>query len=113
MSLSDYYQHAAIPKPTPRVVDRIRYKRDLAQQERACRKAVKARDKGRCVIPGCKDRAHHLHHIVFRSRGGKWTTGNIASLCATHHSYVHAHVITIAGNADKHLTITGYRKYGV
>lgn len=111
MSLSDHYQSCPIPKPPPRVVDRIRYKRELAAQERACRKAVKARDKGRCRVPGCRDRAVHLHHIVYRSKQGTWTTGNIASLCAKHHSYEHAHLIAITGNADKRLKVTGDRKY--
>lgn len=101
----------AFPKGTPRVVDRIAKKRDYAKQERDCRIAVKARDHGRCVVPGCKESSRHLHHIVFRSRGGKWRTGNIASLCVKHHQFLHAGLISITGDADVHLTITGDAKY--
>lgn len=98
-------------KPEPRMVDRIRYKRDLAAQERACRKAVKARDKGHCVVPFCKARSHHLHHITFRSQGGKWRTGNVCSLCLFHHRALHAGKIRIVGDADQELIITGDRRY--
>lgn len=80
---------------------------DKQQQERVCREAVKRRDKGKCVIPGCKERAEHMHHITYRSKGGKWRTENICSLCASHHSMVHLGKIQIHGNADEHLTITG------
>jgi 5-methylcytosine-specific restriction endonuclease McrA len=78
---------------------------------RACRAAVKKRDKGRCVIPGCKEAAQHMHHIVYRSHGGKWHSENICSLCVTHHQLVHAGLIQIAGNADVHLDITGDLKH--
>lgn len=105
------YSQFAIPKGTPRIVDRIQKKKDLAQQERDCRAAVRKRDKGKCVVPGCKEAAPHMHHITYRSRGGKWRSGNIASLCVKHHQMVHAALIQITGDADEHLTITGDRKY--
>lgn len=101
----------AYPKGTPRVVDRIERKRELASQERACRQAVKKRDHGRCVIPGCRDASKHLHHILYRSRGGKWRSENVCSLCVHHHQLLHGGLIQIAGNADEHLTITGDAKY--
>ena len=105
------YSVFAIPK-TPKgqkpIAEAKREKRlDKAQQERTCREAVKRRDKGKCVVPGCKERSDHLHHIVYRSRGGKWRSENIASLCASHHAMVHLGKIQIAGNADVHLDITG------
>ena len=93
----------AVPKHRPRVLDRMEQKRALAAQERACRKAVKQRDKGRCVVPGCKKVSAHLHHLVFRSQGGKWQTANIVSLCVEHHQFVHARLLTITGNADAKL----------
>jgi 5-methylcytosine-specific restriction endonuclease McrA len=79
-------------------------------QERICREAVRKRDKGRCVVPGCKDASAHLHHIVYRSKGGKWRSENICSLCPSHHHMVHLGKITITGNADDELVITGSRK---
>lgn len=71
---------------------------------------MKKRDGGKCVVPGCKERSAHLHHILYRSKGGKWRTENIASLCPCHHALVHAGRIQISGNADEHLTITGDKK---
>lgn len=99
------------PKRQPRMKDRVEQKRDLAQQERDCRKAVKARDKGHCVVPFCKERAVHLHHVTYRSKGGKWRSGNVCSLCLFHHQAVHAGKISIAGDADVHLDITGDPAY--
>jgi len=100
-----------ISKGTPRVLDRIQQKRRLAQQERACQLAVRARDKGRCVVPGCRDAAKHLHHIHARSLGGKWTSANVCSLCVKHHQLVHGRVIAIEGDADQELVITGDVKH--
>ena len=105
------YSGFAIPKGTPRVVDRIQAKKDLAKQERDCRVAVNKRDKGKCVVPGCKDAGPHKHHITYRSRGGKWQSGNVCSLCPRHHQLLHAGLIQISGDADVHLTITGDAKY--
>ena len=95
------------PKPRPRVLDRIQYKKDLAAKERACRIAVRKRDHGRCQIPGCRAASRHLHHVVFRSHGGTWQTGNIVSLCPRCHQFVYARLIWITGNADEQLMITG------
>ena len=83
---------------------------DASVQERLCRIVVRHRDKGKCRVPGCKDAGTHLHHIVYRSKGGKWHAANIASLCAGHHALVHAGRITIAGDANVHLDIKGSRK---
>lgn len=101
----------AIPKGTPRVLDRIEQKKSREAQERECRRKVDARDKRKCVVPGCKDASAHKHHIVYRSKGGKWRSENVCSLCVKHHQMVHAGLIDISGNADEHLTITGDRKY--
>ncbi len=100
----------AFPKGQPRVLDRIAQKHALAAAERLCRKMLKARDKGRCRVPACNGASQHLHHIVFRSQGGKWTTDNIVSLCVLHHQFVHAGLLSITGDADKKLTFTGRTK---
>jgi hypothetical protein len=98
-------------KPAPRVVGQRTKRLDAATKERLCREAVNKRDKGKCVVPGCKEHGPHKHHIVYRSRGGKWTTANVCSLCVAHHQLLHAGLIAISGNADEHLTITGEKKY--
>ena len=103
----------AIPKGTPRVLQKKAQKLDLATQERICRAAVKRRDKGRCVVPGCKEHGQHLHHIVFRSqsKAKRWLTSNCCLLCAGHHQLLHNGLIAITGNADDELTITGEKQY--
>jgi hypothetical protein len=95
------------PRPIPRVIAKVWKERDRAALERACRVEVNRRDHGKCQVPGCKDRREHLHHIRYRSRGGRWLSNNVVSLCAKHHRCVHAGLITISGNADVHLDFHG------
>ncbi len=104
------YSIFAHQKGTPRVVDRIEQKANLAKQERECRAAVKARDKGRCRVPTCKHAAQHLHHVTFRSQGGKWQSCNVVSLCVLHHQFVHGRILGISGNADGVLRFDGRTK---
>lgn len=103
------YSRLALPKPEPRIVTRTRQRKQDAKDERACREIVRGRDKGRCRIPNCADRAAHVHHLVYRSksRGLRWDPRNLASLCVAHHALVHAGIIQISGNADEELIITG------
>ena len=98
-----------IPKGTPRLIDKATKRKDEAKAERECRKLTRARDKGRCRIPNCRESAQHLHHILFRSKSriGKWDTRRCCWLCVTHHQMAHAHLIDIAGDADGELVITG------
>lgn len=107
------YSGFAIPKVRPgglRVEEKRTKRLTLAEQERDCRAAVQKRDKSRCVVPGCKERSQHLHHILYRSRGGKWRDSNICSLCPGHHALVHAGRIAISGDANDELIITGDKK---
>lgn len=104
------YSQFAIPKFQPgdsRAEARRAKRLERESEERNCRALVHARDKGKCRIPGCKERSEHLHHITYRSRGGRWRTGNITSLCPSHHAMVHLGKIQISGNADDELIITG------
>lgn len=103
------YSGFSIPKPEPRRVTKKRQQLLDARNERACREIVRGRDKGRCRIPNCHNRAEHVHHVVYRShsKARRWDPRNVASLCADHHALVHAGVIQISGNADDELIITG------
>lgn len=47
------------------------------------RDRVKARDHNRCQV--CGRPATSLHHIIFRSQGGKNDVENLVSLCTEHH----------------------------
>ena len=110
MTLSAYYRKAAIPKPVPRLIAKKRQEKLDAKNERAARTITRKRDAGKCRIPGCRDAARHLHHIVFRSqsKAARWRTSNLVWLCPEHHQMVHHRLIEISGDADRgELVITG------
>lgn len=104
----------AFPKSTKLTVEAKRDKRVKDESlEDAARKAVRKRDGMRCSVPGCREAGLHLHHIVYRSKSKKlrWSTGNLCYLCIGHHGLEHGGKITISGNADEELIVTGEAKY--
>ncbi|BDG03887.1 HNH endonuclease signature motif containing protein [Anaeromyxobacter oryzae] len=67
---------------------------------RSRHRAVLARDRGCCRVPGCSHAAAHLHHVLFRSRGGDDAGDNLVSLCAAHHLHaVHRGWVRVWGRA--------------
>lgn len=107
------YSVLPLSKGTPRVLSKQTAKRDQAKAERECRQQVKARDKGRCVVPGCTNRDVEMHHIIPRSRSSalKWATSNNCLLCRAHHQLRHNGLIQVSGNADDEVIVTGEKKY--
>ncbi len=105
----DYYRTCAIPKPEPRCVTKLRRQKMDDKNERAAREITRKRDKGRCRIPGCSERGTELHHIVPRSqsRRKRNLTSNLVWLCTDHHRLRHAGVISIDGDADEEIIVTG------
>jgi len=101
----------AFPKSEPRVITNRRREKLVARDERACREIVRKRDGGKCRIPGCKERATELHHIVYRSKSKRlrWLPQNLVSLCTDHHRLQHAGIISISGNADEEIIVAGDR----
>jgi hypothetical protein len=79
----------------------------LTLTEKVRHHRVLARDGFRCQVPGCSSRRNlHVHHVVFRSRGGTDDDENLSTLCAAHHlKGVHEGHITITGQAPDRLTI--------
>lgn len=104
-----YYRDCAIPKPEPRALTKKRRDKEDARDERAARWVTRQRDLGKCRVPGCGEKADHLHHIVYRSKSKKlrWRTENLCWLCTDHHRLVHAGEVRISGNADEELIIEG------
>jgi len=49
---------------------------------------------------GLLQRAHH-HHVVYRSRGGATSTGNLVLLCARCHDDEHGGRLQLSGHADE------------
>ena len=92
MTLGDFYRKCPVPKPELRCVIKARRKKLDAKNERAAREIVRKRDGGRCRIPNCRERAVHLHHLVYRSQSKRlrWVPANLVSLCALHHQLEHA-----------------------
>jgi 5-methylcytosine-specific restriction endonuclease McrA len=86
-------------KPRPRLLDKRAVKATLAKQWWEVRRRVKERDGDRCRV--CGKPGFEVHHIEFRSRGGKDDTKNLVLLCKRHHEDVHGHVLEIAGNPNK------------
>ncbi|MGE0870200.1 MAG: HNH endonuclease [Kofleriaceae bacterium] len=71
------------------------------------RRLVWRRDRGRCVIPGCRSSAHlDLHHIIPRAQGGTSAPAQIVLLCGAHHDARHRGQIAITGTAPDKLVIT-------
>jgi hypothetical protein len=64
------------------------------------RRAVFARDGGRCTFPEC-ERDHFLdvHHIIRRADGGPDELWNLTLVCWTHHVLVHEHGWRVRGPA--------------
>lgn len=98
------YSQFAIPKGTPRILDRIEKKRAMEKQERDCRRTVRARDKGKCRV--CGRPAQHMHHLERRSLGGKWTPRNVVHLCRICHQFEHAALLHISGDPERRIQVT-------
>ena len=68
------------------------------------RKEILMRHGGLCAVPGCSRDARHIHHIVFRSRGGSDDPANCIALCAAHHLHgIHRGHLTVSGRAGERL----------
>lgn len=66
----------------------------------AVRRLVFRRDRGRCIVPGCRASRHlEVHHVVQRASGGDHDPQRLALLCAGHHRAVHEGRLVITGEA--------------
>ena len=102
-----------IPKPISRAAERKQDKRDAQVVHRLAYSVVTSRDKRRCRACGAEanpsalemTRRGHHHHIRFRSAGGKDDTSNLMLACAVCHADIHAHRLTVTGDANGVLTL--------
>jgi hypothetical protein len=68
------------------------------------RREVLMRKAGLCAVPGCSRAACHLHHIVYRSRGGSDDPRNLVGLCRVHHLHgIHLGYLEVTGAAGERL----------
>ncbi|MBL8619806.1 MAG: HNH endonuclease, partial [Myxococcales bacterium] len=80
------------------------------------RRAVLRRDRGRCVVPGCRNARYvDVHHIVPRAEGGDHTPTKLAALCSAHHTAAHDGRLRVDGIAPGKLRFVHAdgRPYGV
>ena len=69
------------------------------------RRRALMRARGLCAAPGCTRPAEHLHHLIFRSRGGPDEPWNQIPLCCRHHlGGVHHGYLEVTGRAGERLT---------
>ena len=79
---------------------------EVANRPKETKKREKARHRnhGCCAWPGCKRPADHLHHLVFKSRGGSDEISNLVPLCFMHHQHgIHREYLIIEGRAGERL----------
>jgi hypothetical protein len=77
----------------------------------ATRRFVLARDRGRCVVPGCSNRDFvEVHHRTPLAHGGNHDPAGLVTLCDAHHGIVHAGLLRIEGRAPR---LRFVRLYGV
>jgi hypothetical protein len=69
---------------------------------RGRRARVLARCGGICEVPECSNAAHHLHHIIFRARGGPDEDWNLVGICPFHHLFaIHEGHMRVTGRAGE------------
>jgi hypothetical protein len=73
----------------------------------AIRREVFWRDRGRCVVPGCRNATFvDLHHLELRSEGGENDPDNLVVLCGAHHGAVHRGRLRIDGRVSTGLRVS-------
>ena len=81
------------PKPAPRLLERRQRAADKGLHWREVQAVVRAHEHGRCVV--CGKPGHEVHHVVYRSHGGRDVPDNLALLCVRCHEDAHAKLITL------------------
>ena len=97
----------------PRVAS-ARLKRQGAMKRRratqgtppAIRRQVFWRDRGLCVVPGCRNATYvDLHHLDLRSEGGSNDPDNLVVRCGAHHGALHRGRLRIDGRVSTGLRV--------
>ena len=72
----------------------------------AVRREVSWRDRGRCVVPGCRNATYvDIHHLDLRSEGGSNAPDNLVVLCGAHHGALHRGRLRIDGKVSTGLRV--------
>lgn len=100
------WQGLAIPKPTPRYLEKAKKVAAARKAERECYAQVDTRDSHCCRV--CRKRvggvgilqAAHHHHILYRSKGGEHDPAQVCLLCVACHSAIHNGELRLTGDAN-------------
>lgn len=82
------------PKPTPKLLAKQKAKKDETREWLKVRKFVLSRD-GHCCRACGSSHGLEVHHVVFRSLGGRDEASNLVALCDDCHRSVHGHILKI------------------
>jgi hypothetical protein len=86
--------------------ERLKGARAIQKTPPAIRREVFLRDRGRCVVPGCRNAAYvDLHHLDLRSEGGSDDPDNLVVLCGAHHGAAHRGRLRIDGKVSTGLRV--------
>lgn len=89
----------ALPKPRPRLLDKRAVAAAKSRQWHEVRRVVLKRDRDTCRI--CRHaKAIDVHHVLFRSLGGKDEARNLISVCKRCHEDIHGHVVKLRWTDD-------------
>ncbi len=83
-------------KPKPRLLIKQRKAALKEANWRTVSAAVRKRDKGKCRA--CGKPGTQIHHVVYRSHGGKDEASNLILTCSRCHSAIHAKVTLVTFN---------------
>lgn len=87
-----------LKKPAPRLVDKRAEARAKERAWQQVRAEVRLREGGKCRL--CDAPGFDVHHVTYRSRGGKNETRNAVLLCRADHADVHGGIVKLAGDAS-------------
>lgn len=63
-----------------------------------------------CEFPGCTNYVHDVHHIIYRSQGGKDQIEYLMGTCVLHHNEIHEE--KYAKEWIKKIHLAHMKKYG-
>jgi hypothetical protein len=96
---TDHATHRATDRATDRAPHRATH-RATSDIPPSVRRAVHARDHGKCRVPWCRSsRNIDQHHLIPKSDGGAHTLDNLILLCESHHIAHHEGALIIEGSA--------------
>ena len=99
----------AFPKPRPRIVESRALKAAKLSQLVELKKRIRKRDGSVCR--SCGRFGVEIHHLVYRSHGGKDEAKNVVLLCLRCHQDIHAKLLIVTFNPKHPARTVKFRRY--